>query len=223
MKKNRKKKNKGTSPANDKSGFLPLRVRFKDLLRSNAAAFQTLRDAVAICGTVKKGNGAIFYGNELLEELVAGTYDEPGIKTIAMVPLDADTFEEQAETLRKIVEELKGVGTCCYGCGSAADERDPCYVFVQNGVILKKEEQGEKGAIVALSRKMAMKFVATMKADLDMPFSILNVGAVYNSTLSELLDKWCKAGDDCAFVVQKIEEEAIDYRVVYPRGQSDAE
>ena len=234
MKKNRRKKKKGDhgSPRGQQhqDGFLPLRVRFNDLLRSKAGespeppGFQILVMMLIIWGTVKKGNGGRFStATKLSRNSSPDCNDYPALRRSLCCSLDADKFEEQAETLRKIVEELKGEGTCCYGCCNDEENRDPCYVFVGNGVILKKVDQGRKGAIVALSRKMAMKFVAKVQTDLGMTYSIADVRAVYDSTLPEQLVEWCKAGDDCVFVIRKVEDKFIDYEVVVPLEQPDAE
>lgn len=231
MKKNRRKKKiKNTSPANNKSGIVVLRVRFNDLLRSKAAGFQTLRDAVVIWGTVEKGNSAIFYGDEVVEELIAGIYTEPGIKTVAMVSLDGDKFEEQAETLRKIVEELKGAGTCCYG-RYAEDESDadsldnaPCFVFVDHGNRLIRVTDDGSGVVIALSRKTAEKLKGLAKRDLeDMKMSIADVHAVFNSTLNKELDKNFGEGYDCAYLIEKIDSGGILWHVVRPSKRSSSE
>ena len=65
-----------------------------------------------ILGGSDENNEALFYGAECLEEVADGKIDESVQKKMVIVHFEDGNYDRQAEELRKLVVELKGI--CCY-------------------------------------------------------------------------------------------------------------
>lgn len=225
MKKNRRKKDKGVPRMPDgKQGPIAKAqitfVSFDTHLKpetgeaSESLGLQILRDADVVIGGDSEGNRAPFYGTEWLQEVANGKIDEAVLKQMVFVSMEAENFQQQAEELRKIVEELKG--SCCYGGNvQAADEAD-WYMFTRHGKIVYYKDEDKYGMILAPNRSLGEQFAALQRKGRQAKVSIAQIGTVPGETLNGLLDKTLKEGATCAFVVKSVNDKGGEFDVLLP-------
>lgn len=218
MKKNRRKKDKSAE-------FQIGVVNFHQHLKSSPgaardAAMKLLQDADVIIAEAPEGNRAPFYGTECLEEFTEGKIDESIQKKMVIVHFEVGKFAQQAEELRKLVEELKG--TCCYtaaegpGVAGGDDAKElPTIMFTRDGYVQFHEQGQQRGMIMARTRETAKLYVDLMKRQ-GIKVSIADIEAAPGSTLERQLAESMKEGANCAFVVRSIEGETINCDVLVP-------
>jgi hypothetical protein len=157
----------------------------------------------------------VFFGAERAREVLSDTNGSTIRKNVLIVRMEAVASQEDAEQLRKIVQELKG--SCCYGNGATAEQVGDHFMFAHEGAQVVHSEGERCGVVVAYDRESAKRYVAWMKAKVDRKISIVESEAVYGRPLEEQLAHSLTAGANCIFLIKAIHEGGdVEYELVVP-------
>lgn len=214
MKKNRRKKNKGSqrsSQANENATVMNFREHLKSQdPETRDAALQHLRQADVVSVIDSKGPRAILIVADKLDDHGDGMITIIAEVKKVQIQVDDEQIDEpvdeshqQIEELRKLVEEAKGPWKFIDYLHDPGEE--PRFMFSHNGAPHFTVWGDMCGLPFARTREGAKQFVAAVKKDFGVKLAIADMQAVTRKSFEEVLAKSFLHGANCYFVVIPID------------------
>jgi len=223
MKKNRRKKNKGSQRSSQANEITTV-MNFREHLKSQDpeirdAALQHLRQADVVSVIDSKGPRAILAVADKVEDT-----DDGNLKVIAEVrdvPVQiddeqsdeyADESDQQIEELRKLVEETKGPWRYIGNLQDA--KKEPRFMFVSEGMPCGCELAGVPGLVFARTWKVAKQYVAWRQENKRIKLVIADVQSLRPSLCEFALMESYRHGAGRYYVVKMVDRKNVTYEIV---------